>query len=49
MQVPYEDVLPYEEFAVRLPQHMIYQLPSILGTMLPGGPHYEMVCQCILT
>ena len=33
-QVIYEDILPYQDFAVRLPQHMMYSLPKILGEQL---------------
>ena len=30
VQVEFEDVLPYQDFAVRLPQHYVYKLPEIL-------------------
>lgn len=34
----YEDVLPYSEFAIRLPQHAIYRLPYVLQEIMdtPG-------------
>ena len=39
----YEDVLPYSEFSVRLPQHAIYRLPQVLQDIMdtPGKviPH----------
>ena len=34
MQMPFEDVLPYKDFALRLPQHMIYALPEVLQGVL---------------
>ncbi|KAK9812199.1 hypothetical protein WJX73_003751 [Symbiochloris irregularis] len=36
VKVAFEDVLPYQEFAVRLPQHMLYRLPHIIDTLLDG-------------
>ena len=34
--VAYEHILPYEDFAIRLPQHFIYRLPAILDELLAG-------------
>ncbi|KAK9817385.1 hypothetical protein WJX74_003985 [Apatococcus lobatus] len=34
VQMEYEDVLPYSEFAVRLPQHATYRLPHILEQIM---------------
>ncbi|KAK9808075.1 hypothetical protein WJX73_003049 [Symbiochloris irregularis] len=34
IQVAFEDVLPYKDFAIRLGQHMLYRLPEILGDLL---------------
>ncbi|KAK9819900.1 hypothetical protein WJX72_003779 [[Myrmecia] bisecta] len=34
VQMPYEDVLPYKDFAVRVPQHAIYRLPDLLDSLL---------------
>ena len=34
VKMPFEDVLPYQDFAVRLPQHFIHILPQILEGML---------------
>ena len=34
LQMEYEDLLPYSDFALRLPQHMIYRLPVILEELL---------------
>ncbi len=38
LQMEYEDVLPYSEFSVRLPQHAIYRLPQVLQDIMdtPG-------------
>jgi len=38
MQMPYEDVLPYKEFALRISQHAIYMLPTLLEIVMaePG-------------
>jgi hypothetical protein len=38
LQMPYEDVLPYKDFALRISQHAIYLLPSILEFVMaePG-------------
>lgn len=54
VQVPFEDVLPYKDFALRLPQHMIYELPAILGDMLTNhaqlasfGVAHAPVCCCL--
>jgi hypothetical protein len=33
-QMPYEDVLPYADFAVRLRQHALYRLPEVLETIV---------------
>ncbi|KAK9805101.1 hypothetical protein WJX73_007609 [Symbiochloris irregularis] len=32
--VAFEHILPYEDFAIRLPQHFIYRLPDILDEVL---------------
>ena len=32
--MPYEDVLPYPDFAVRLRQHALYRLPEVLETIV---------------
>ncbi|KAK9814866.1 hypothetical protein WJX73_000785 [Symbiochloris irregularis] len=34
VRMPFEDVLPYAQFAVRLPQHMIHALPQTLEGLL---------------
>ncbi|KAK9789922.1 hypothetical protein WJX73_004978 [Symbiochloris irregularis] len=34
VQVPFQDILPYQDFAIRIPPHMIYRLPEILQTVL---------------
>ena len=34
MQFEFEEVLPYSEFAIRVPQHMIYLLPEILEELV---------------
>jgi hypothetical protein len=33
-QMEYEDVLPWHEFAVRLPQYMMYRLPEGLDILI---------------
>ena len=32
--MPHEEVLPYKDFAIRLPQHAIYRLPEILDGLI---------------
>ena len=34
LQMEYEDLLPFSDFAVRVPQSMIYRLPFILEQMV---------------
>ena len=36
--MPFEDILPYRDFAIRIPQHAMYLLPTILQAVLaePG-------------
>lgn len=34
MQMPYEDVLPYPDFAVHLREHALYRLPEVLDKMI---------------
>ena len=41
LQFEYEDILDYSQFAVRVSQHMIYALPSILEEMV--AKQYEKV------
>lgn len=38
MQMPYEDVLPYPDFAVHLREHALYRLPDVLDAIVktPG-------------
>ena len=38
VQMEFEDVLPYSEFAIRIPQHAIYRLPHLLHEIMdtPG-------------
>lgn len=43
-QVPYEDVLPYKDFALRLPQHAIHDLPRILEELLTKQPQRVSIC-----
>ena len=38
MQVMYESIMPYQDFAIRLPGHMIYRLPHIVDTLLADEP-----------
>ena len=45
-QYEYEDILDYTRFGVRVPQHMIYALPSILEEMVEK--QYERVRCCRL-
>ena len=34
MQMPYEDVLPYPDFAVHLREHALYRLPEVLDKVI---------------
>lgn len=34
MQMPYEDVLPYPDFAVHLREHALYRLPEVLDKII---------------
>lgn len=34
VQVSFEDVLPYKDFALRVPQYMIWALPHVLTEFL---------------
>ena len=34
MQMPYEDVLPYPEFAVHRREHALYRLPEVLDQII---------------
>ena len=43
MQFEYEDILPYADFTVRVPQQFIYLLPEILEQLVADQP--EKVCQ----
>lgn len=38
LQMEFEDILPYQDFAFRFPQHAIYRLPVVLNEILalPG-------------
>lgn len=38
LQVEFEEVLPYKDFAVRVPSHMLYHLPTMLDNLMkePG-------------
>lgn len=42
-QVEFEEILPYEDFAVRIPQHYLYLLPAILEMLMqqPGLVRWE--------
>lgn len=37
VKVAFEDVLPYKDFAIRLPQHMLYRLPHIVDMLLDSN------------
>ena len=41
--LPFEEVLPYQDFAIRLPQHMTYRLPQILDSLLTRPEHQARV------
>ncbi len=34
MQMPFEDVLPYQDFAVHVREHALYRLPEVLDAFL---------------
>ncbi|KAK9805103.1 hypothetical protein WJX73_008096 [Symbiochloris irregularis] len=38
VQMPFETVLPYKDFALRLPQHAVHDLPRILEELLQKQP-----------
>ena len=46
-QMEYEDVLPYSEFSVRLPQHAIYRLPYVLQEIM-DTPGKVRILLCML-
>lgn len=50
LQMEYEDVLPYSEFAIRLPQHAIYRLPAVLQEVMdtPGKVQENILHDSIL-
>ncbi|KAK9817397.1 hypothetical protein WJX74_010418 [Apatococcus lobatus] len=50
IQMEYEDVLPYSEFSIRLPQHAIYRLPYVLQEIMdtPGKvQHMQHMMHCV--
>ena len=34
LQMPYEDVLPYHDFAVHIREHALYRLPEVLDAIV---------------
>eukprot|EP00884_Botryococcus_braunii_P022615 jgi/Botrbrau1/9037/Bobra.0376s0014.1 len=38
VQVEWEDLLPYKDFAVRIPRWLIWRLPGIVETLVADGP-----------
>ena len=46
ISVIYEDVLPWKDFSIRLPQHMIYRLPTILDALLTSQAPEEPSQAC---
>lgn len=46
LQMPYEDVLPYPEFAVHLREHALYRLPEVLEQIIATK---GLVRQCLST
>ena len=48
MQFEYEDQLPFEDFALRLPQHMVYMLPQLLHELLDNERDKVRSCSLLL-
>lgn len=41
IQMVYEDMLPYEDFAFRLPQELLHRLPEILAKIVQSKTHQQ--------